>query len=418
MPDLSRLYSDPTLQSLRAECAAVTTGTAVSDVVEYRDGRTLQYVDLVMEGGGMLGIALLGYVHALESAGIRFLSVGGASAGSILSLLLAACADRGEEKTPGLVDAVFGMNLASFVDGDDDARDVSLLLARADVGRLEAVWKGLQVIDNITGDIGLNPGDAFCDWLDRLLRGYGTPTLADLETRLQRNPANLSLRGTGESLAGIRSELGIVAADLSTETKAVFPAMAPLYWADPQRVSPALFVRASMSIPFFFLPFRVHGVSKIPDVAARWSHIASYEGEIPDTTVFADGGLMSNFPISLFHAPGVPVAPTFGVKLGARGRRVHESISPLSYGANLFNAMRHYADFDFIARNPDYKHLLGYIDTRGHNWLNFFMGEEEKWTLFRKGMTAGLSFLRSFKWEEYKQVRADLEARKSEGRES
>lgn len=409
--------SDPEILALHAEIESVARTREYSDVVDVRGNRVFQYVDFVMEGGGMLGIALLGYVHALETAGIRFLSVGGTSAGSILALLLAACADRDEEKVPLLVDDVFGMNLAAFVDGDDDARDVSMLLARQGVGALEAVWKGVQVIDNITRDIGLNPGDAFCAWLDTLLHGFGTPTLADLETRLQRNPPTLALRGTGASLADIRSELGIVAADLSTETKAVLPSMAPLYWADPQRISPALFVRASMSIPFFFQPFRVHGVSTIPDAVSRWSRIASYEGEIPDTTVFADGGLMSNFPISLFHAPGVPVAPTFGVKLGARGRRVHRSTSALTYGANLFNAMRHYADFDFIARNPDYTHLVGYIDTRGHNWLNFFMDEEEKWTLFRKGMRAGLSFLRSFDWTEYKRVRERLEVRNTKGRD-
>ena len=36
-----------------------------------------------MEGGGVLGIALTGYTYILEQAGIRFLGVGGTSAGSI-----------------------------------------------------------------------------------------------------------------------------------------------------------------------------------------------------------------------------------------------------------------------------------------------------------------------------------------------
>ena len=41
-----------------------------------------QYVDVVMEGGGVLGGALLGYLYILEQAGLRFLGIGGTSAGS------------------------------------------------------------------------------------------------------------------------------------------------------------------------------------------------------------------------------------------------------------------------------------------------------------------------------------------------
>jgi len=49
-----------------------------------------QYVDIVMEGGGVLGVALIGYLYTLEEAGIRFGSIGGTSAGSIAAMLLAA----------------------------------------------------------------------------------------------------------------------------------------------------------------------------------------------------------------------------------------------------------------------------------------------------------------------------------------
>jgi NTE family protein len=54
-----------------------------SDVVDDEDN---QYVDLVMEGGGVLGVALIGYTYVLEEMGIRFLRVGGTSAGSINAL--------------------------------------------------------------------------------------------------------------------------------------------------------------------------------------------------------------------------------------------------------------------------------------------------------------------------------------------
>ena len=51
-----------------------------SDII---DDNGHQYVDLVMEGGGVLGIALVGYTYVLEQVGIRFLQVGGTSAGDV-----------------------------------------------------------------------------------------------------------------------------------------------------------------------------------------------------------------------------------------------------------------------------------------------------------------------------------------------
>jgi len=52
-----------------------------SDVID-EEGH--QYVDLVQEGGGMLGIALVGYTYVLEQMGIRFVSLAGTSAGDRL----------------------------------------------------------------------------------------------------------------------------------------------------------------------------------------------------------------------------------------------------------------------------------------------------------------------------------------------
>lgn len=65
------------LERVQRECK----GKEFSDIL---DAEGNQYVDLVMEGGGMLGIALVGYTYVLEQAGIRFLGVGGTSAGSTM----------------------------------------------------------------------------------------------------------------------------------------------------------------------------------------------------------------------------------------------------------------------------------------------------------------------------------------------
>ncbi|MFD2999340.1 patatin-like phospholipase family protein [Pontibacter toksunensis] len=107
------------VQSELAELRARIKGKIFSDVV---DDEGHQYVDLVMEGGGMLGIALVGYVYALEQAGIRFLQLGGTSAGSINAMLMAAAGQKNMEASKWILGILANKNFDEFVDGDADAK--------------------------------------------------------------------------------------------------------------------------------------------------------------------------------------------------------------------------------------------------------------------------------------------------------
>ena len=52
----------------------------------------------------------------------------------------------------------------------------------------------------------------------------------------------------------------------------------------------------------------------------RWQARIS-RWEPPEVCTLVDGGIMSNFPIDLFHRPEkVPAAPTFGAKLSTDQR--------------------------------------------------------------------------------------------------
>lgn len=86
----------------------------VSDVT---DAAGNQYVDLVQEGGGVLGIALVGYTYVLEQMGIRFFSMAGTSAGSINTMLLASAGNKEEEKSSKIVEQLVQLDMFSFVDG-------------------------------------------------------------------------------------------------------------------------------------------------------------------------------------------------------------------------------------------------------------------------------------------------------------
>ncbi len=389
------------LEALRRSC----DGKSFSDV---RDGEGHQYVDLVMEGGGVLGIALVGYTYVLEEMGIRFLGVGGASAGAINALLVAAIAPPNETKSPAIIEHLANLDLFSLVDGGWAAKRLANAIASAQ-GFLPIFWRGVCVLGSVWKHLGVNPGDRFLDWLTGILRNSGVRSTADLYARMREVVGGLTdPHGNPLDAKAVEPYLALVAADVSTETKVQFPEMAPLYWADSNTVNPALYVRASMSIPFFFRPFRVRGIPRDQEAKQRWDKLAGYSKEIPATATFVDGGIMSNFPIDLFHEKGVPLCPTFGVKLGLEHRTRRSISTPFGLMGAVFNSARHCLDYDFIVRHPDYRHLVTWIDTRNHNWLNFGMADKEKIQLFQAGALAAADFLDGFDWEKYKDLRAKI----------
>ena len=366
-----------------------------------------QYVDLVMEGGGMLGIALVGFTYVLEQAGIRFLQIGGASAGAINAMLLAALGTPEETKSEKILEELANVDMYSFVDGDSDAREL-IEAWMENAGKFKLGLKLAQVLDSINDDLGLNPGDVFHQWITKILKKSGIKTTRDLLERLAKLPPTLKHR-KDVSLKNRTAGLALVAADVSTQTKAVFPKMAPLYWKNHEAVNPADYVRASMSIPFFFHPFRVDKIPGGAEAMKLWKQFADYDQTPPKSCVFIDGGIMSNFPINLFHRPDrVPTAPTFGVKLGVDNRKTEDITKPFTLVSVIFDAARFNLDADFIARNQDYRQLVSCIGTGEHNWLNFNMKDEEKIDLFVRGAQTAERFLREFDWNEYKKTRESI----------
>lgn len=398
------------ITQLRRDCE----NKRFSDIV---DDNGLQYVDLVMEGGGMLGIALVGYTYVLEQMGIRFLGIGGTSAGSVNALLLAALGRPEDAKSPELLRELTSQDFYDFIDGDGDARDFTEAYA-AGAGTFKLAFKAAQVIDNLNNDLGLHPGNAFFEWMSSILQRVDIRTVRDLKNRMHRLPQGLRVeRADGSEPEWLDTpqkacnRLAIVTADVATETKVVFPEMAEFYWADPERLNPAHFVRASMSIPFFFQPCRVSNLPRDAAARLRWEGVGFYpdrEGGVPRDACFIDGGVMSNFPIDLFHdAQQVPAAPTFGVKL-EYDRRRREINGPMALLSAIFNSARHCLDYDFIRRNPDYRHLVTWIPAHEFNWLDFNIDKPTQSKLFLEGAKEAVQFLRNFDWPQYKNVRQGL----------
>lgn len=91
----------------------------VSDTL---DAKNHQYVNLVQKGGGVLGVALVGYTYILELAGIRFLRLAGTSAGAINTALMTVIGDKQDAKSKTILEYLCTMDFFSFVDGHPFAR--------------------------------------------------------------------------------------------------------------------------------------------------------------------------------------------------------------------------------------------------------------------------------------------------------
>ncbi|WP_420458121.1 patatin-like phospholipase family protein [Neolewinella sp.] len=373
-----------------------------------------QYVNLVQEGGGILGIALVGFTYVLEELGLRFLSLGGTSAGSINTLLMADMGQPAEKKSVRILERIGEKNFMDFVDGGYDAEQLTQAIESGN--RIKLYLHLMTNFAEIKGDLGVNSGDHFEQWLTDTLTHRDWQSL---ERNLRDLPeglvyvTNYGKRRRPLSVEDVNPQIAIVAADITTQTKAVFPRMAPLYHAAPAEQNPAAWVRASMSIPFFFEPKRVAmdwARGREDEVRRAWRRVADYTGELPEEVLFVDGGIMSNFPIDLFHeADTIPQRPTIGVKLGIDRTHARPIHNLTDFLGSMADGVRNLRDFEFVRNHPEYKDLVEYIDVEDLNWINFSITEEEKLKLFRQGARAASRFLRRFDWPTYKEnIKAKL----------
>jgi len=395
------------LQSLRD---AGVHSREYSDVV---DGDDNQYVDLVLEGGGVLGIALVGYTYVLERMGLRFYGLAGTSAGAINAMMLAALGRVDKAKSGGVLEVLANKNLYDFVDGPGYVRKVIATAIAGDSFAKPWKWPALaRSYLRLKKHLGLNPGQDFFDWLSDVLVDNGIRTtreLLDLRAALPASLARRDIVGTAPIEDPGAAELVLIAAELTTESRIQFPAMADLYWPAPDEVNPAHYVRASMSVPGFFYPVRIGLDRSRPGLADLWEERIRFRGDsLPAEALLVDGGVISNFPIDVFHIDGVPSRPTFGVRLGDDRDKAKQIDSVRSLLGAMFNSARHILDFEFILRHPDYSHLVRHIDVGEHNWLNFGLTDEAKIDLFVRGARAAHDFLTAFDWIEYKRQRANL----------
>jgi NTE family protein len=309
-----------------------------------------KYVDLVFEGGGVKGIALVGAFSVLEERGYEPQNMAGASAGAIVAALLAAGYTSVE-----LQEIIGNLDYDHFKD-------------RAWEDRIPIAGDPLSILK----DLGIYEGEAFAGWMRELLEAKGVRTFGDL---IRREDVEIKYRYKAQ----------VIASDVTERCLLVLPRDAPkLGIADPDDLNVALAVRMSMSIPIFFEPV------KFPNPQTGREHL------------IVDGGMLSNFPVWLFDAEE-PQWPTFGLKLVQKDPKAPMDGTPLpeasrsgvmlviDYLRSLVDTMMAAHDRLYIEEHEFDRTIA--IDTLGVGTTEFDLSGERALELFESGRKAAEEFL-------------------------
>lgn len=322
--------------------------------------------DLVLEGGGVKGIALSGAAATLSRAGYSFPRVAGTSAGAVVGAFLVALQRAGEP-----VERL-----------EEVARtlDYRKLRDRGAVGR--SVGPLARLVDgfSLAFDGGVFEGDYLRSWVRGALGDLGVRTFGDLR---QHDPAS--------SLPeAYRYSLVVTASDVSRKRFVRLPWDYPLYGLDPDEQEVADAVRASASIPFFFEPVTLRATS----TEAR-----------AQVSTLVDGGVLSNFPIAVFDRTDdrPPRWPTFGVRLSMRpdGRvQTTEVRGTVSLALSLVETMLEACDAQHID-DPCVQARSVFVDTSGISPVDFGISPEQQEQLLLAGHEAAGTFLAGWDWSRY-----------------
>src|SRR5436190_1999916 len=115
---------DGIIKDIEKKISASGKPPLYSDIYKTEDGKEYQYVNYVQEGGGVLGVALVGYTYVLEKFGFRFLKLAGTSAGAINTIMLASVDKKNrpeysgfETKSEIILHEMLNYDLWHLVDG-------------------------------------------------------------------------------------------------------------------------------------------------------------------------------------------------------------------------------------------------------------------------------------------------------------
>src|SRR4051812_32311599 len=314
--------------------------------------------DLVLEGGGVKGIALAGALVELLPR-YRFQRVAGTSAGAIA---------------------------AAFVAAGADAEQIRAAMDRLDYARVPDSWlpvPGLSQAGGLLLREGVHPGRYVHAWLRRELAALGVETFGDLRRDVAGDDPNLADQQ--------RYSLVVMATDVTRGRLLRLPWDYQEYGLDPDAQPVADAVRASLAIPYFFSPQTLR------------------DRRTGRRSTLVDGGVLSNFPVETFDRTdaAAPRWPTFGVGVGDTLSDEDVSVfgsrwlpGPLRLLDSLVATTVTARDRGYLAQ-PCVRRRAFSVDTSGTGLTEFDIGAAERAQLVASGAAAAREFLARWNWADY-----------------
>lgn len=212
--------------------------------------QTYSYKNLVLEGGGVRGLAYAGALQVLEEKEILkdIENVAGSSAGAIAGLMVALNYNSHE------IDSILDkLKIDEFNDG------------KFFIGKLR----------RLKNEYGVFKGNKMEDWLSRLIvekTGNENITFEELNELHLNDKTFKNFFCTGTNISDQKIEI--------------------LSWKTWPKMKLKTAVHISSSIPFYFVPVAIDSLgNEVP----MGDTLVNYK-------LFVDGGMLSNFPISIFDS--------------------------------------------------------------------------------------------------------------------
>lgn len=209
-----------------------------------------EYTNLVMEGGGIRGLAYLGALQVLEKERIldKIQNVAGSSAGAIAGIMVALNYSSHE------IDSVLhSLKIQEFNDG------------RFFIGKIKRVTK----------EYGIHKGVKLSDWIGNLIKyktGHEDITFRGLYELTLKDPGFKNFYCTGTNIS--KQELEIFS------------------WENWPDMKLRTAVQISSCIPFYFVPIAIDD---------RGNEVPHDQDSVK-YDLYVDGGMLCNYPISIFDS--------------------------------------------------------------------------------------------------------------------
>jgi len=321
-----------------------------------------KFADIVFEGGGIKGIGLVGALKVFENNEYHWKNISGNSAGSIVAALVAvgySC------------DAIKKLMLQLDYTEIADKSHLSIPLFTNTL--------------NLLLKKGIYKGDYIEKWINEALSSklkltnkkkvtFGDLIIPDEQGILLNN--NKYKR---------KYKLHIIATDISRGKMIILPEDIAEYGINPDEFPVSLAVRMSISIPYFFQPIKLNNVFT------------------NKKSLIVDGGVLSNYPVWIFDANGIPRWPTIGFKLGGNNEiREHKITNILNFTSSIIETMLEAQD-DIHIREMDFLRTVK-INTLDIKTTDFNISNKKIMELYNSGESCAKAFLEG--WDrDYKKYR-------------